>query len=91
MMLINGYTLKLHAKVIPFMVIRLASSLRALHVSLKYRTAYLSDTLRCCHLLCPEPPPGTTTVHYWYRVLCLVYLMRVCVCFDVIISVSILH
>ena len=47
--------------------------------------------IACCHLLCSEPPPGTTNLHYWYRVLCLVYLMCVCVCFDVIISVSILH
>ena len=48
-------------------------------------------TLLVCHLLCPESPPGTTAVHYWYRVLCLVYLMCVCVCVDVIMSVSILH
>ena len=44
---VNGHTLKLHAKVITFMVICPASNLRALHVSLKYRTAQLSDTLRC--------------------------------------------
>ena len=49
----------------------------------------MSFTLLVCHLLCPEPPPGTTTAHYWYRVLCLLYL--ICVCVDVIISVSILH
>ena len=48
-----------------------------------------------CHLLCPEPPPGTTTVHCWYRVHCLVYLMCGSVelfwCVDAIISVSILQ
>ena len=105
-----GHTLKLHAKVIAFTVICLASNLRALHVSLKYRTAQLPDTLRCTvqslwcrdvvhlspvcvlmvwcvlftlllwHLLRPESPLGTTTVHYWYGMLCLVYLMCVCWC-----------
>ena len=50
----------------------------------------VSFTLLVCHLLCPEPPLGTTTVHYWYKG-ALFSVPDVCACVDVIISVSILH
>ena len=102
------HSIKLHAKVTPFAfrVLCLISHLYTYRTAQSlYNKMY---SLQCCdglhscdvtllvsHLLCPEPPPGTTTVYCWYRVHCLVYLMCGSVelfwCVDVIISVSILH